>query len=78
MQTNENDCRGSYYVSGYTRDNGTKVEGYVRTCWKHGNNENITVEQVDCNREKIDKNVKDLSLKNKQINCSKMIFQNKM
>ena len=28
-------CSGSYPVSGYTRDDGTKVEGYTRTCYKH-------------------------------------------
>jgi len=29
------DCSGSYPVSGYTRADGTKVEGYTRTCYKH-------------------------------------------
>ena len=29
-------CTGSYPVSDYTRDDGTKVEGYIRTCYKHG------------------------------------------
>ena len=28
-------CDGSYHVSGYTREDGTKVEGYTRTCYKH-------------------------------------------
>lgn len=30
-----NQCLGSYPVSGYTRNDGTKVEGYTRTCYKH-------------------------------------------
>ncbi len=25
-------CVGSYHVSGYTREDGTKVKGYIRTC----------------------------------------------
>ena len=28
-------CDGSYHVSGYIREDGTKVEGYTRTCYKH-------------------------------------------
>lgn len=28
-------CTGLYPVSGYTREDGTKVEGYTRTCSKH-------------------------------------------
>ena len=28
------ECSGSYPVSGYTRDDGTKVEGYTRICYK--------------------------------------------
>jgi len=31
----QKDCTGSYPVSGYTRADGTKVEGYTRTCYKH-------------------------------------------
>lgn len=33
---NQSGCTGSYPVSGYTRDDGTKVDGYIRTCYKHG------------------------------------------
>lgn len=29
-------CSGSYSASGYTRNDWTKVEGYIRTCYKHG------------------------------------------
>lgn len=29
-------CAGSYFVSGYTREDGTEVEGYTRTCGRHG------------------------------------------
>ena len=29
-------CTGSYPVSSYTRDDGTKVDSYIRTCYKHG------------------------------------------
>lgn len=28
-------CPGSYQVSGYTRDDGTEVSGYTRTCRFH-------------------------------------------
>ena len=35
-EENESGCPGSYSVSGYTRDDGTKVDGYTRTCYKHG------------------------------------------
>lgn len=28
-------CPGSYPVKGYTREDGTKVRGYVRDCYKH-------------------------------------------
>ena len=31
----ESDCPGSYPVRGYTREDGTKVRGYVRDCYKH-------------------------------------------
>ena len=31
-------CSGTYLVSGYTREDGTKVEGYTRTCYKHSRN----------------------------------------
>ena len=31
------DCQGFYEVSGYTTDDGKKVESYTRRCWKHGN-----------------------------------------
>lgn len=30
-----NNCPGSYQVSSYTRDDGTKVEGYIRHCGVH-------------------------------------------
>ena len=30
------ECQGRYYVKGYETDDGKKVEGYYRTCWKHG------------------------------------------
>ncbi len=30
--TNENECKGTYSVSGYTRNDGTEVSGYTRTC----------------------------------------------
>ena len=33
---NQSECTGSYPVSGYTRDDGTKVDSYIRTCYKHG------------------------------------------
>ena len=32
------ECQGRYYVKGYETDDGKKVEGYYRTCWKHGAN----------------------------------------
>ena len=32
----KSDCPGSYEVSGYTTDDGKKVDSYTRTCWKHG------------------------------------------
>lgn len=31
----ESECTGSYPVSGYTREDGTNVRGYVRDCYKH-------------------------------------------
>ena len=31
-------CVGSYLVSGYTREDGTKVDGYIRTCGAKHNN----------------------------------------
>ena len=31
----ESDCPGSYPVRGYPREDGTKVRGYVRDCYKH-------------------------------------------
>ena len=31
-------CVGSYSVSGYTREDGTKVDGYIRTCGAKHNN----------------------------------------
>ncbi len=34
--SDNSECSGSYPVSGYTRDDGTKVDGYIRTCFKHG------------------------------------------
>lgn len=34
-QKNEQ-CSGYYEVSGYTTDDGKKVDGYTRRCWKHG------------------------------------------
>lgn len=34
---NKTNCLGSYPVSGYERKDGTKVQGYVRECFKHGN-----------------------------------------
>ena len=40
MQNSEfsSNCIGSYSVSGYTREDGTKVAGYTRTCGaKHKN-----------------------------------------
>ena len=33
---NQSGCTGSYPVSGYTRDDGTKADDYIRTCYKHG------------------------------------------
>ena len=30
------DCQGFYEVSGYTTDDGKKVDSYTRRCWKHG------------------------------------------
>lgn len=33
---NQSGCTGSYPVSGYTRDDGTKVDSYIRTCYLHG------------------------------------------
>lgn len=33
---NKSNCTGSYPVSSYTKDNGTKVDGYIRHCYKHG------------------------------------------
>ena len=33
---NQSDCIGSYPVSGYAKEDGTKVDGYIRTCYKHG------------------------------------------
>lgn len=32
---NSSHCSGSYPVSGYTRSDGSKVDSYVRNCWKH-------------------------------------------
>lgn len=32
------ECVGSYYVSGYTREDGTKINGYVRNCGAKHNN----------------------------------------
>lgn len=43
-------CVGSYPVSGYTRDDGTKVSGYVRTCGAAHNSkklENMTEAEID-------------------------------
>ena len=34
---NGSECKGSYAVSGYTREDGTKVDGYIRKCYLHGN-----------------------------------------
>lgn len=31
----ESECPGSYEVSGYTRDDGTVVHGYIRQCRFH-------------------------------------------
>ncbi|MBR1776320.1 DUF2974 domain-containing protein [bacterium] len=36
-EDNKTGCLGSYAVSGYTREDGTKVDSYIRTCFKHGN-----------------------------------------
>ena len=33
---NQSGCTGSYPVSSYTREDGTKVDSYIRTCYKHG------------------------------------------
>lgn len=32
----QSDCTGYYEVSVYTTDDGKKVDGYTRRCWKHG------------------------------------------
>ena len=32
------ECVGSYFVSGYTREDGTKINGYTRTCGAKHNN----------------------------------------
>ena len=34
-KSTKSDCPGSYPVRGYTREDGTKVRGYVRDCYKH-------------------------------------------
>lgn len=34
---NTKECSGSYYVKGYIRKDGSKVDGYTRDCWLHGN-----------------------------------------
>ena len=39
-------CQGRYYVSGYETADGKKVDGYYRTCWKHGTNGN-SVQETD-------------------------------
>lgn len=43
-------CAGTYPVSGYTRDDGTKVSGYVRTCGAAHNSkklEDMTEAEID-------------------------------
>ena len=32
----KSDCKGYYEVSGYTTDDGKKIDSYTRRCWKHG------------------------------------------
>ena len=38
VHTGKTSCTGSYPVDSYTRSDGTKVEGYTRTCYVHGGN----------------------------------------
>ncbi len=38
VHTSSAGCTGSYPVSSYTRSDGTKVDGYTRTCYVHGGN----------------------------------------
>ena len=43
QSSNENsECAGTYYVSGYKREDGTEVNGYMRTCGA-AHNENKVV-----------------------------------
>lgn len=32
------ECVGSYFVHGYTREDGTKIDGYTRSCGAKHNN----------------------------------------
>ena len=36
IYSNKGNCTGRYPVSGYTREDGTKVNGYMRNCYIHG------------------------------------------
>ena len=38
IHTGNNQCKGIYNVSGYTRSDGTKVKSYTRECYIHGSN----------------------------------------
>ena len=63
----ENQCTGSYPVSGYTRGNGVEVDSYIRNCWKHsgGNSSSDTLfEYGQKNICKIDENIEKLSNQN--------------
>ena len=46
-----NNCPGSYSVKGYTREDGTKVQGYTRDCYKHKGSvpklDNLSFEELE-------------------------------
>jgi len=60
----ENQCTGSYPVSGYTRGNGIEVDSYIRNCWKHsgsGSSPDTLFEYGQENISKIDNDIIKLS-----------------
>ena len=64
MSDRENqNCQGFYEVSGYTTDDGKKVDSYTRRCWKHGNGINNEVSNTKADIENINKNLIEISNK---------------
>ena len=67
MTDRENqDCQGYYEVSGYTTDDGKKVDSYTRRCWKHGGGgAGSSVQNTQDNIEKTNEKLDEINNKDK-------------